>query len=294
MIEVERLSKQIDGANVLDGVSFSLPKGTITGLIGRNGAGKTTLLRSMVGILLPDAGDVRYDGKSVYTYPQVKENLLFIPDSKQVLQGYSAKQIARLYKMIYPNFAEQYLWDGMKRFKLPVDKKIRNFSKGMKALFSLLLAFATRAEGILLDEPTDGLDPIIKRQWLQMMVEEVAEQQHIVLISSHRLDELESICDRVMILKDGVIDSVTELSEVKGRYHKLQVVYETTMPETLLRLPGIYLLANTGRIYTLLIEGNVEKTLNQIKETQPLLIDELPLSLEDLFMAKLGGEELVR
>lgn len=292
MIEVIRLKKEMNQLPVLEEVSFSLERGTITGLIGRNGTGKTTLLRLMMGILLPDQGDVRYEGESIYAHPEKKNHLVFLPENKLTLQNYSANQIARLYKMFYPHFDQSYLDRKIVQFNLPVNRRIRQFSKGMKALFSLILAFATRADVILLDEPTDGLDAVIKRQWYELLVDEVAERQHTVLISSHRLDELESVCDTIMILKNGRIDTNSDLNTLKTNYYKLQIVYDEAIPTEMLHLPGTRVLAQAGRIVTLMVEENrKEEAMTRIQASRPLLIDELPVSLEELFVATVGGED---
>lgn len=292
MIEVIRLKKEMNQLPVLEEVSFSLERGTISGLIGRNGTGKTTLLRLMMGILLPDQGDVRYEGESIYAHPEKKNHLVFLPENKLTLQNYSANQIARLYKMFYPHFDQSYLDRKIAQFNLPVNRRIRQFSKGMKALFSLILAFATRADVILLDEPTDGLDAVIKRQWYELLVDEVAERQHTVLISSHRLDELESVCDTVMILKNGRIDTNSDLNTLKTNYYKLQIVYDEAIPTEMLHLPGTRVLAQAGRIVILMVEENrKEEAMTRIQASRPLLIDELPVSLEELFVATVGGED---
>lgn len=291
MLEVTHLGKAIDQVTILDDVSFAIVPGTITGLIGRNGAGKTTLLRTMMGILLPDAGDVRYQGQNIHRNPAEKVHILFIPDSKDLLQNYSTQQITRLYSQIYPNFDRGALGDWLRQFALPLTKKVRYFSKGMKALFYLALAFAARTEVVLLDEPTEGLDPIYKKQCLQLIVQEVAERKPAVLISSHRLEELQAICDEVIFLKNGTVESVTDLMAVKERYRKLQVVYKEQIPERLINQPNVHLLAQSGRIYTILIEGDLESTTAELEASGPLLIDQLPLRLEDLFISKLGSED---
>ncbi|KKM09413.1 hypothetical protein SY88_18840 [Clostridiales bacterium PH28_bin88] len=292
MLEVTHLGKIIDQTTILDDVSFAIVPGTITGLIGRNGAGKTTLLRTMMGILLPDDGEVRYQGQNIHQHPAEKVHILFVPDAKDLLQNYSIQQITRLYSQVYPNFDHGVLGDWLRRFGLPLTKKVRYFSKGMKALFYLALAFAARTEAVLLDEPTEGLDPIYKKQCLQLIVQEVAERKPAVLISSHRLEELQAICDQVIFLKNGAVESVTDLMAVKERYRKLQVVYEEQMPESIIKRPNVHLLAQSGRIYTILIEDEVESTTAEIEASGPLLIDQLPLHLEDLFVSKLGGENL--
>lgn len=292
MIEVIQLRKEMDGKAVLEDISFRLERGTISGLIGRNGTGKTTLLRLMMGILLPDQGDVRYEEKSIYDHPGEKVHMMYLPENKLILQNDTIREVVRSYRMFYPRFDEVYLWQRTKDFNLPIYKKIRQLSKGMKALFSLILAFATRADVILLDEPTDGLDAIVKRQWYEMLMAEVAERQHTVLISSHRLSELESVCDRVMILKEGHIETQSDLSDLKRKYLKLQIVYDKEIPTEVLQMDHLRLLSQAGRILTLMVdESHKEEVMARIEATRPILTDELPLSLEELFVATVGGEK---
>lgn len=289
MIEVKDLTKTIQNSCVLSGVDFTLEKGKILGIVGRNGAGKTTLLRLMVGILRPTKGDVLLNGKSIFTEPKLKENMMFVPDSSDALKSYSAKEVAKLYNAIYPKFDEDYFQALLERFQLPQTKRIGNFSKGMKALFSLILAFSTRANYILLDEPTDGLDVIAKRKVLRFILEEVAEQEVSVIISSHRLDELEFMADQILVIKDGEIESNYSLDVLKGNYKKVQVVFKEYLPEKLTE--HVTILQQTGRVYVLLLEGDLAKIEQEIKAEEPLLFEELTASLEDIFVAKLGGED---
>jgi len=294
VLEVDNLHKTINKSTILKNVSFSITSGTITGIVGRNGAGKTTLLRTMMGILLPDSGDVRYQGKSIYTNPEVKVELIFIPDSKDLLTNYTPRTFAKLYDLIYPEFDTDIFEKRLEQFNLPLDKKIRYFSKGMKALFYLVLAFAARTRVVLLDEPTDGLDPIYKKQCLQLIVQEVAEQNTSVVISSHRLEELQSICDQVIFLKNGTIEWVSDLMTVQERYQKLQVAFDKDLPEEIKRNSNVHILTRSGRVYTLLVERKQPDITEQIKASKPILLELLPLSLEDLFVSKLGGEDSVR
>ena len=289
MIEVKDLAKMIQGKKVLSGVNFALERGKILGIVGRNGAGKTTLLRLMVGILRPTAGDVLLEGKSIFSEPKLKENMMFVPDSSDALKSYSAKEVAKLYEAIYPKFDSEYFYSLLERFQLPEMKRIGNFSKGMKALFSLILAFSTRANYILLDEPTDGLDVIAKRKVLRFILEEVAEQEASVIISSHRLDELEFMADQILVIKDGEIESNYSLDILKENYKKVQVVFKDYLPE---KLTGhVTILQQTGRVYILLLEGDLAKVEQEIQGEDPLLFEDLTVSLEDIFVAKLGGED---
>ncbi|PEI99050.1 ABC transporter ATP-binding protein [Bacillus pseudomycoides] len=292
MLKVTELGKTIDNQVILDNISFTLQKGSIVGLLGRNGAGKTTLLRTLVGILDPDDGTVTYDDVDVHKHPEIKQKVAYVPDSTNILSGYTVKEIAKFYKAAYTNFNEEYFYQLLERFNLP-EKRIRSYSRGMKALLAMILAFCTGVEYIILDEPTNGLDPIVKRQILQFLIEEVAEREITILISTHHLDEVEKIADTVIILKNHTIASITALEDTKSRYAKIQVAYERSLPQKLENLNNIKILNQTGKVYTILIESNVAITLEKFHKEQPLLLEELPMSLEDIFVTTFEGDSHV-
>ncbi|MBB6453514.1 ABC-2 type transport system ATP-binding protein [Salirhabdus euzebyi] len=288
MIVVENLVKTIRRQKVLKGIDITVQQGSITGIVGRNGAGKTTLLRTIAGIINPTKGNVTFDGKSVYAFPEVKQNIVFVPDTTDALKQYSIKEIVSLYGLIYSNFDSEYFYSLLRRFSMKETGKIRYFSKGQKALFSLILAFSTNAKFLLLDEPTDGLDVIIKKEILRFIAGEVAERDVSVVISSHRLDELEALADHIIVLKDGIVDSHLDMESLKQKYRKLQVAYENHLPDGLKK--HLDILHNSGRVYIILVPSDDEETIDLLQKSNPLLYEELPLSLEDIFVAKLGGD----
>ncbi|MCU5443348.1 ABC transporter ATP-binding protein [Bacillus cereus] len=292
MLKVTSLKKTIDSQTILDDVSFTLQRGSIIGLLGRNGAGKTTLLRTMVGILDPDEGSVTYEDTDIHKNPETKQKIVYVPDSTNILNGYTVKEIVKFYKTVYTAFDEVYFYELLERFNLP-NKRIRSYSKGMKALLAIILAISTKAEYIILDEPTNGLDPIMKRKILQFLVGEVAEKEITIFISTHHLDEVEQIADTIIILKGHTISSITSLDDTKSQFAKIQVAYERSLPQKLENLSNIKILNQTGKVYTILIEGNVAATLEKFYKEQPILIEELTMSLEDVFVTTLEEDGYV-
>jgi ABC-2 type transport system ATP-binding protein len=290
-VEIKQLSKSIHRKQIIENIDFSIESGKVTGLIGRNGAGKTSLLRLMVGILLPTSGDVTLDNKSIYSYPELKKDIVFVPDTSEALKSYSIKEIVDLYQDIYEHFDRTLFYELLERFHLPATGKVDSFSKGMKALFSLILAFSTKAKYILLDEPTDGLDVIVKKRMLQFIVEAVADYDVAVVISSHRLDELEFLADSIVMIKDGKMASSYSLESMKEAYKKVQVVFPEGLPEPVRENSTV--LQQTGKVYILVLEGDLEKSIQIVKEANPLFYEELSITLEDLFVAKLGGDDYV-
>lgn len=290
MLEVRQLAKRIGRQEIFSDITFSLQPGTITGLIGRNGAGKTTLLRTMVGILRADRGAVWLDGVDLERVPRQKAEIVMIPHGRLPYSGTTVRQLADLYAAVYPKFDRAGFEAGLVRFMLPAKADTRTLSKGMAAMVGLLLALHSGARYLLLDEPIDGLDPISKRQCLRQIVETVAERGATVLIASHRLAELETVCDAVLMMRDGRISNETELREMQRKYTKLQVAYHEPDLAALQALPGVRVLERTGRIVTVLVEAPQADAVDRLQETEPLLIDPLPLRLEDLFIAEFGGD----
>jgi ABC-2 type transport system ATP-binding protein len=293
MLKMINVSKMIDGRQVLENVSITLEPGMISGLVGRNGVGKSTLLRILAGILDPDEGEVTFNEVNIHNEPEVKQKLTYVPDSSELLKSYNVKEIVKLYDAIYEDFDVMYFYSLMDRFKLPKNRKIRTYSKGMKALFLMILSFSTKADYIILDEPTNGLDPIVKRNILQFIIEEVSERQLSVLISTHHLEEVEKMADVLIMMKDGHIESTTSIEDAKSSFRKVQAVYKHSLPEKVANLNNVTILSQTGRVYTLMIKGNIEATMEKMQQEQPLLLEELPMTLEDIFISSLGGESHV-
>ena len=293
MLKMINVSKKIDGRQVLEHVNITLEPGMIAGIVGRNGVGKSTLLRTLTGILDPDEGEVTFNGINIHQQPEVKQKITYVPDSTEILKTYNVKEIVKLYDAIYEDFDVMYFYSLMDRFKLPKNRKLRTYSKGMKALFLMILSFSTKADFIILDEPTNGLDPIVKRNILQFIIEEVSERQLSVLISTHHLEEVEKMADVLIMMKDGQIESTTSIEDAKSSFRKVQAVYKQSLPEKIANLTNVTILSQTGRVYTLMIKGNIEATMEKMQQEQPLLLEELPMTLEDIFISSLGGESHV-
>ncbi|MQR97449.1 ABC transporter ATP-binding protein [Fictibacillus phosphorivorans] len=293
MLKVNNICKTIEGSQVLDHVNITLEPGMIAGLVGRNGVGKSTLLRVIAGILDPDDGQVLFNDTDIHQDPQVKQKITYVPDSTEILKSYSVKEIVKLYDAIYEDFDIVYFYSLLDRFKLPKNKKIRTYSKGMKALFLMILSFSTKSDLIILDEPTNGLDPIVKRNILQFIIEEVSERQLCVLISTHHLEEVEKMADVLIMIKEGRIESTTSIEDAKSSFRKVQVVYKHSLPEKIAQLSNVNIINQTGRVYTLMIKGNIDATLEKLNQENPLLLEELPMTLEDIFISTLGGESHV-
>ncbi|MEK0315140.1 ABC transporter ATP-binding protein [Cohnella sp. 56] len=290
MLAVRGLSKRIDGKAVLTEIDLELAAGGVAGLIGRNGAGKTTLLRVISGILDPDGGEVLFEGRSVHREPEVKRELVFIPDSPEAWYGYTGWGAAYMFGQIYPRFDPACFRDMMNRLGLPLDRNIRHFSKGMRMMFSTALGLSTRAKLVLLDEPTNGIDPIAKKQVLTLLMEAAADGMSLV-VSSHLLEELERMTDTILLMRAGSVEMHASQGVADGIVAKLQVVFGGAAPEAWLRSPDVRVLEHIGRVYTLLLNAAPgSAALKELEAMRPLLMEPLPVRLEDLYVWKLGGE----
>ena len=283
MVEVANLVKEFDGFRALDGVDMSVKSGAIYGLVGPNGAGKSTLLRHLTGIYRQNNGTVKIAGEDVYENPAVKEKFVFIPDDIFYFMQADTMEMMRFYKGLYPKFDEKMFLRLMEYFPtIDPKKNIRSLSKGMQKQVAFWLAVCARAELLILDEPVDGLDPVMRRQIWSIIMADVSENGTTVIVSSHNLRELEDVCDHVGIMHKGKIIIERSLSDLQGSVCKIQAAFQAEMP----KLPDnfeVLHMSNTGRVYTLIVKGNPAEAKEQLEKMNPMLIDLLPLTLEEIF-----------
>ncbi|MDT2662123.1 ABC transporter ATP-binding protein [Enterococcus hulanensis] len=283
---VKQLTKTIDHRSVLKDIEFELSESEIVGLVGRNGSGKTTLLRVLAGQYLPDTGDITIDQKSVFQHPIVKQEIFFIDEKENFLRTYSLQKIAKFYQIAYPKFNQLLFSDLVKKHEFSLKQNYRQLSKGQQALFQIILAVCSNARYLLLDEPFDGLDVIVKKEVIGLLMEHLGEHSRTALISSHNLTELENLVDRVLLLKNQSIIKDYRLEEMRENAKKLQLVFKTKKVPSVVK-ENSKMLDFQGRVVTVVFEHFSEELEAAIKEFDPLVYEELPLSLEDLFEANL-------
>lgn len=291
MVEVRDLVKEFDRFRALDGVNMSVKKGAIYGLVGPNGAGKSTLLRHLTGIYRQDGGTVEIDGEAVYENPKAKAKFAFIPDDIFYFMQANTLEMKRFYQGMYSKF-DANMFNRLIEYFPAIDpkKNIRSLSKGMQKQVAFWLAVCTRPELLILDEPVDGLDPVMRRQIWSIIMADVSEHDTTVIVSSHNLRELEDVCDHVGIMHKGKIMIERSLSDLQGSVCKIQVAFQAEMP-TLPEDFKVLHMSNTGRVYTLIVKGNPSEAKLQLEKMNPMLIDILPLTLEEIFIYELGGVE---
>ena len=293
MIQVTDAVKRFDGFTALDGASITVPDGAIYGLVGPNGAGKSTLIRHLTGILRADSGEILVDGEPIYENPAKKALLAVIPDDWYYFSSASLRDMMRFYRGFYPTFDMERYEKFREVFEIPEKAMLRRLSKGMQKQAAFWLAMSCRPKYLILDEPVDGLDPVMRRQVWSLMMGDVAENGTTVLVSSHNLRELEDVCDHVGIMNRGKVLLERSLSDLQENIVKLQVVWNTPEPPALPPEINVLHVSNVGRVYTYIVRGNAAAVSTALSVFQPMMLEALPLSLEEIFIYELGGEHYV-
>ena len=292
MIEVKNVVKTFEGFRALDGLTMTVPRGSIYGLVGPNGAGKSTLLRHITGIYRQDSGEVLLEGEPIYENPAAKARVASIPDELYYFLSASTRDMMRFFKGFYPRF-DGARYEALKDVFTTINEKqpIRRLSKGMQKQAAFWLALCCRPDVLVLDEPVDGLDPVMRRQVWSLLMGDVAEHGTTVLVSSHNLREPEDVCDHVGILSKGKVLIERSLNDLQENLVKMQVVFqEREMPKLPEDLEVLHV-SQVGRIHTLIVRGNATEVTNRLAAFAPILMEALPLTLEEIFIYELGGED---
>lgn len=288
MIEVDGVSKKYQNIEALDMVSLWVNKGSIYGLVGSNGAGKTTLLKILAGIYRPDTGQVKIDGEAVFENNQVKADSVFIPDHLYYFPYFSIEEMADFYRRIYPRWDQQRYLKLSSVFNIKVKRRIRTLSKGIQRQVAFWLGLSLLPDVMILDEPLDGLDPVMRQKVKNLIIQDVADRRMTVVISSHNLRDLEGICDYIGILHQGKMLMQKELDELKADLHKIQVAFTDGVPEPLLQELQTVYCESRGSVLIMVVRGPYEQTMQRIRAYNPAILDVLPLTLEEIFIYEMG------
>ncbi len=282
MLEMKHVTKTFGDFHALEDLSLHVPRGSVYGLVGPNGAGKTTIIRHLTGIYQPDSGDVTLGGQPVWNDPAVKERIGYIPDDIFYFPSATLEDMHGFYRRMYEKFDEDLYGKLNEVFHLPAGP-IRRFSKGMQKQAAFHLTLATAPEVLILDEPVDGLDPVMRRQVMSLILDHVAQNGTTVLISSHNLRELEDVCDQVGIVNRGKMLLEKSLADMQGGTVKLQIVGEAPAGLEILHQ------SRSGRLNTFILRSSCEEARARAEAMSPAYFDVLPLSLEEIFIYELGG-----
>ena len=291
MIEVCDVTKKFDSFKALDNLSLNVEKGSIYGLVGPNGAGKTTLMKIIMGVYKADNGKILVSDENVYENIKIKDNMIYISDDLYFFNNFSIKQMRDLYKKVYSNWSDERFNKLAEVFNIDIKRNVNKLSKGMKKQVAFWLAMSAKPEILILDEPLDGLDPVMRRKVLNIMMQDVADRELTVMISSHNLRELEDICDHVGILNNGKLVLQRKLDDMKSETHKIQVAFKNgEFPQEFENKFKILHKTQLGQVYSIILNGNKETITKELQKYNPMILDVIPLTLEEIFIYELGGE----
>lgn len=293
MIQAKKVSKSFGGFKAINALNLNVKKGSVYGLIGPNGAGKTTLIKMIHGIFRPDEGTIAIDGQPAWENEGLHQRMIYVSDELYYFSMATINDLARLYAGIYPN------WDALRfeklkqSFPMEPDRRLIRLSKGMQKQVAFWLGLCTRPDIMILDEPVDGLDPVMRRRVWNLMLQDVAEREMTVLVSSHNLRELEDVCDHVGILHQGQMLLEKNLEEAKSNIYKIQLAFSEGQDKTFVsQLESVFSVLhqeNFGSVWRLIVKGERSKIMEVLAPLEPMLLDWLPLTLEEVFIYELGG-----
>jgi ABC-2 type transport system ATP-binding protein len=289
VIQFNSVSKSFEGRDAVENIHLHVQKGSIYGLLGTNGAGKTTLLKLLAGIYVPDSGSVSVDNASVFENSYIKQRIFFIPDQPFFFSHYTLHDMGEFYKKVYEHWNQERYELLVSAFKIDEKRKLHKFSKGVQRQAAFILALSTMPEILLLDEPMDGLDPVVRKNVKSLIIEDVASREMTVLISSHNLREVEDICDYIGILHNGELLIEKDLDDLKSDTHKIQIAFKEEAPDQL--FSGVKLLhqEKRGSVLICIVKGKESEIVEKAMKYQPVILDILPLTLEEIFIYEMEG-----
>ncbi|MFC1675734.1 ATP-binding cassette domain-containing protein [Planctomycetota bacterium] len=284
VIKIENLVKYYDGRCVLDGIDLDIQQGCIYGLLGRNGAGKTTIIRILLGQESPTRGDTYLmDTHSDALTANQRGCIGYVAEGHNLIQNYKVGKLIALCRSLSKKWNQEFFEHLIATFRLPMDRRVRQLSTGMRAQLNLALAMAIDPQLLILDDPTLGLDTVVRRQFLELAIDLLQQDGRTILFSSHILSDVERIADRIGILAGGKLVVDCHLEELKQRIKKLRLIFEGPAP-TDLHLTEIISQRNAGREMTVTI-ANLNKQKQAVIDTfNPTSCTEIPMSLEDIFI----------
>jgi len=292
MITVKNVTKTFDSFTALDTLSLNVEKGSIYGLVGPNGSGKTTIMKAIAGIYKVDSGEIFIDGQKSFENVEVKNKTIYISDELYFFNNFSIKQMSNFYKRVYSNWDQERFNKLKDVFNIDINRNANRLSKGMKKQVAIWLAVSAKPDVLILDEPLDGLDPVMRRKVLNILMQDVADRNLTVMISSHNLRELEDICDHVGIISNGKLVLQRKLDDMKSETHKVQLAFKDGIfPAEIEDKFNVLNKSQLGQVYSVILNGPKESIEKEINKYKPLVFDMIPLTLEEIFIYELGGKD---
>jgi ABC-2 type transport system ATP-binding protein len=294
IIETVELRKNYDGVEAVRGLSLQVPAGSIYGFLGRNGAGKTTTIKVLLGMARPTSGHARVFGLAADAQEasvDIRRRTGFVSEDKDLYDYMDVEGIIRFTAAFYPRWRADLEQRYLRTFELPLDRKVKKLSRGMRTKLALLLALSRGAELLILDEPTSGLDPAVTEEVLQALVAHVAKEEMTVFFSSHQIAEVDQIADRVAIIDRGRAVVTGALDDLRENFRRIQLVFDGEAPEPSFRAPGVERVRRQGRVLTVLSSAGADQILDEARRLSPVSVDVVPVTLKEIFLETAAAED---
>jgi ABC-2 type transport system ATP-binding protein len=294
VIETTDLRKQYDGVEALSGLSVQVPAGSIYGFLGRNGAGKTTTIKVLLGMAHPTSGQARVFGLAAdapRSSVDIRRRTGFVSDEKDLYDYMDVAEMIRFTAPFFPRWRADLEQRYLRKFELPVDRRVKALSRGMRTKLALLLALCRGADLLILDEPTSGLDPAITEEVLQALVAHVASEEMTVFFSSHQIAEVDQIADRVAIIDRGRVVVTGALDDLRENFRRIELVFDGDAPEPAFRAPGVERVRRKGRVLSVLSSAGSERIVDEARALCPVSVDVVPVTLKEIFLETVAAED---
>ncbi len=294
IIETADLRKSYDDVEAVRGLSLQVPAGSIYGFLGRNGAGKTTTIKVLLGMARPTSGHARVFGLAADAQEasvDIRRRIGFVSEDKDLYDYMTVEGMIRFTAAFFPRWRADLEQRYLRAFELPLDRKVKALSRGMRTKLALLLALCRGADLLILDEPTSGLDPAMTEEVLQALVAHVASEELTVFFSSHQIAEVDQIADRVAIIHRGRAVLTGALDDLRENFRRIQLVFDGDAPEPAFRAPGVERVWRKGRVLTVLSSAGAERILDEARALSPVSVDVVPVTLKEIFLETVTAED---
>lgn len=293
IVETIDLRKNYDGLEAVRGLTLQVPAGSIYGFLGKNGAGKTTTIKVLLGMARPTGGTARVFGLAAdgrETSVAIRQRTGFVSEEKELYDYMTVDEIVRFTAAFYPRWRRDLEQRYRRTFDLPAGRRIKALSRGARTKLALLLALCRGADLLVLDEPTSGLDPAMIEEVLQALVAHVSGEETTVFFSSHQIAEVDQIADRVAIIDGGRAVVAGALDDLRERYRRIQLVFDTKAPAHAFRAPGIVRVRSEGRVITVLSSAGSAAVLDEARALGPSSAEAVPVTLKEIFLESVTAE----
>ncbi|MBP8302646.1 MAG: ABC transporter ATP-binding protein [Phycisphaerae bacterium] len=288
-VEIQGLDRRFGKQKALEAIDLSVPKGVVMGLVGENGAGKTTLIKHVLGLLKAQTGTVRVFGLDPVRSPaEVLGRIGYLSENRELPEWMRVGELLRYTQAFYPAWDTRYAQDLLGLFELRSDQRIKTLSRGQRAQTALLVALAYRPDLLLLDEPSSGLDPVVRRDILSAIVRTVADEGRTVVFSSHLLDEVERVADVVVMIHEGRIVLKDSLDQIKATHTRLTVRFPeaVTSPPT---LPGVLSCSGGPQEWTYVCQSGLKDLQQGVEAAHGTIVDNAVPTLDEIFVSRAKG-----